>query len=313
LSIDKQLGANHQTRDGNAISTLTHQEQSARQGIRRVVGALRGVPAEDGAGVKLTRIIGSPQLEMWDPFLLLDRFESDDPEDYIAGFPAHPHRGFETVTYVLAGRLRHKDSTGREGVIEPGGVQWMTAGRGIVHSEMPEQVEGRLSGFQLWLNLPAAHKMSAPSYQEFDSEAIPLERRGEDVLIRVIAGQTSEGTRGPVEGVPTSPRYLDIELRPDSVFSEPVPAEHAAFAYVIEGGVEVFAESDINDRRIAAGTLALLGEGDRIQLSGSEPQNRLLLVSALRLEEPVARSGPFVMNTRDEIMQAYSEYQAGRF
>ncbi len=295
------------------MSTSAHQEFSAPQGVRRVVGALRGVPAEDGAGVKLTRIIGSPQLDMWDPFLLLDRFESDNPKDYIAGFPAHPHRGFETVTYLLAGRLRHKDSTGREGVIEPGGVQWMTAGRGIVHSEMPEQVEGRLSGFQLWLNLPATHKMTAPSYQEFDPDAIPLERRGEGVLIRVIAGQTSEGTRGPVEGVPTSPRYLDIELPPHGVFSEPVPADHAAFAYVIEGGVDVRAGRDVNDRRIAAGTLALLGGGDRIQLIGSEPRNRLLLVSALRLEEPVARSGPFVMNTRDEIMQAYSDYQAGRF
>ena len=295
------------------MNTATQKETSVRQGIRRVVGALRGVPAEDGAGVKLTRIIGSPELNMWDPFLLLDRFESDDPEDYIAGFPPHPHRGFETVTYLLAGRLRHKDSTGREGVIEPGGVQWMTAGRGIVHSEMPEQVEGRLAGFQLWLNLPAGHKMTAPRYQEFDAEAIPLERRGGGVSVRVIAGCTSEGTRGPVEGVPTSPRYLDIELRPDDVFSEPVPADHAAFAYVIEGGVEVIAGRDVNDRRISAGTLALLGEGDRIQLSGSEPRNRLLLVSALRLEEPVARSGPFVMNTRDEIIQAYSDYQAGRF
>ncbi len=295
------------------MNTATHQETSARQAIRRVVGALRGVPAEDGAGVKLTRIIGSAELNMWDPFLLLDRFESDNPDDYIAGFPAHPHRGFETVTYLLAGRLRHKDSTGREGVIEPGGVQWMTAGRGIVHSEMPEQVEGRLAGFQLWLNLPAKDKMTAPRYQEFGPAAIPIERRGGGILVRVIAGETSEGTRGPVEAVPTSPRYLDIELRPHDVFSEPVPAEHAAFAYVIEGGVDILAGRDVDDRRIPAGTLALLGEGDRIQLSGTEPRNRLLLVSALRLGEPVARSGPFVMNTRDEIMQAYSDYQTGKF
>lgn len=291
----------------------TEHATSRSQDIRRVVGAVRGVPAEDGAGVKLTRIIGSPQLDMWDPFLLLDRFESDNPKDYIAGFPAHPHRGFETVTYLLAGRLRHKDSSGREGVIEPGGVQWMTAGRGIVHSEMPEQVEGRLAGFQLWLNLPAKDKMTPPRYQEFGAKAIPLERRGESVSIRVIAGETSEGTRGPVEAVPTSPRYLDIELRSDGIFSEPVPANHAAFAYVIEGGVDVLAGRDVNDRRIAAGTLALLGDGDRIQLSGTEPRNRLLLVSALRLQEPVARSGPFVMNSREEIMQAYSDYQAGRF
>jgi redox-sensitive bicupin YhaK (pirin superfamily) len=295
------------------MNTEKYKEARDRLGIRRVVRALGGVPAMDGAGVKLTRIIGSPELDMWDPFLLLDRFESNNPDDYIAGFPSHPHRGFETVTYLLAGRLRHKDSTGREGVIEPGGVQWMTAGRGIVHSEMPQQVEGRLAGFQLWLNLPARDKMTAPRYQEFGADAIPLERRGDGVSIRVIAGETSQGTRGPVVGVPTSPRYLDIELRSDGVFSEPVPAEHSAFAYVIEGGVDVLAGRDVSDRRIPAGTLALLGEGERIQMSACEPRTRLLLVSALRLEEPVARAGPFVMNTRDEINQAYSDYQAGRF
>ncbi len=295
------------------MNATSHQQKSERRSIRRVVGTLRGVPAEDGAGVKLTRIIGSPELNMWDPFLLLDRFESDNPDDYIAGFPPHPHRGFETVTYLLAGRLRHKDSTGREGVIEPGGVQWMTAGRGIVHSEMPEQLEGRLSGFQLWLNLPARDKMTAPRYQEFDAAAIPQEQRGDGVRLRVIAGDTSEGTRGPVEGVPTSPRYFDIELRAGSVFSEPVPEDHAVIVYVIEGAVDVLAGRDVDDRRVDAGMLALLGEGDRIQLSGIEPRNRLLLVSARSLKEPVARSGPFVMNTRDEIMQAYGDYQAGKF
>ncbi len=295
------------------MNTRSQQQESARRNIRRVVGTLRGVPAEDGAGVKLTRIIGSPELNMWDPFLLLDRFESDNPDDYIAGFPPHPHRGFETVTYLLDGRLRHKDSTGREGVIEPGGVQWMTAGRGIVHSEMPEQVEGRLSGFQLWLNLPASDKMTAPRYQEFDAAAIPHEQRGDGVRVRVIAGDTSEGTRGPVEGVPTSARYLDIGLRAGSVFSEPVAEDHAAFIYVFEGAVDVLAGRDADDRRVDAGTLALLAEGDWIQLSGVEPRNRLLLVSARSLKEPVARSGPFVMNTREEIMQAYSDHQAGKF
>ncbi len=295
------------------MTTAAHQEDSAHQGIRRVVRTLRGVPAEDGAGVKLTRIIGSPELNMWDPFLLLDRFESDNPHDYIAGFPSHPHRGFETVTYLLAGRLRHKDSTGREGVIQPGGVQWMTAGRGIVHSEMPEQVEGRLAGFQLWLNLPSRDKMTAPRYQEFDAAAIPVEHQGEGVLIRVIAGETGKGTRGPVEGVPTSPRYLDIELRSGAVLAQPVAEDHAAFTYVIEGGVDVLAGRDEDDRRISAGMLALLSDGDRIQLSGVEPRNRLLLISARSLGEPVARSGPFVMNTRDEIMQAYSDFQSGRF
>ena len=295
------------------MNETTQKQASARQSIRRVAGTLRGVPAEDGAGVKLTRIIGSRQLEMWDPFLLLDRFESDNPNDYIAGFPSHPHRGFETVTYLLAGRLRHKDSTGREGVIEPGGVQWMTAGRGIVHSEMPEQVEGRLSGFQLWINLPARHKMTSPRYQEFDSDAIPSEQRSEGVSIRVIAGETSQGTRGPVRDVPTAPRYFDIALGVGGTFSETVPKDHGAFLYVIDGAVDVIAGRDADDRRISAGTLALLGEGDWIQLSGAELRNRCLLVSARRLEEPVARSGPFVMNSRDEIIQAYNDFQAGRF
>lgn len=280
---------------------------------RSVIRSLRGVPAEDGAGVKLTRIIGSSELGMWDPFLLLDRFESDNPEDYIAGFPPHPHRGFETVTYLLAGRLRHKDSTGREGVIGPGGIQWMTAGRGIVHSEMPEQVEGRLAGFQLWLNLPARDKMTSPRYQEFEAEAIPHEHRGEGVSIRVIAGETSGGTRGPVRDVPTSPRYLDIEMAPGRVFSEPVPEDHAAFIYVIEGGVNVPGDHDVDHRHITAGTLVLLGEGDHVRLSGARPRNRLLLVSARSLNEPVARAGPFVMNTREEVMQAYSDYTSGEF
>ena len=295
------------------MNATMQKQASARQSIRRATGTLRGVPAEDGAGVKLTRIIGSPQLEMWDPFLLLDRFESDNPDDYIAGFPPHPHRGFETVTYLLAGRLRHEDSTGREGVIEPGGVQWMTAGRGIVHSEMPEQVEGRLAGFQLWVNLPARDKMIAPRYQEFDADAIPLEQRSEGVSIRVIAGETGHGTRGPVTGVATAPRYLDIALGAGGTFSEPVPQDHGAFVYVIDGAVEVLAGRDADDRRITAGTLALLGEGNWIQLSGTELHNRCLLVSARRLAEPVARSGPFVMNKHDEILQAYSDYRAGKF
>ena len=299
--------------DSKNMSAASKQPVSGRHGSRQVVGTHRGVQAEDGAGVKLIRSIGSPKLDMWDPFLLLDRFESDNPDDYIAGFPPHPHRGFETVTYLLAGRLRHKDSTGREGVIEPGGVQWMTAGRGIVHSEMPEQANGRLAGFQLWLNLPARDKMTAPRYQEFDCAAIPVEKRRGGVTVRIIAGKTSEGNRGPVTEIPTSARYLDIELSPGGVFAEPMPKDHAAFAYVIEGSVDVLADRNQDDRSISAGTLALLGEGDRIQLSGSEPRNRLLLVSARKLNEPVARSGPFVMNSREEIMQAYRDFEAGRF
>jgi len=286
---------------------------TVRQDNRQVVNTLRGVAAEDGAGVKLTRIIGSPELDMWDPFLLLDRFESDNPDDYIAGFPPHPHRGFETVTYLLAGRMRHEDSTGRAGVIEPGGVQWMTAGRGIVHSEMPEQIEGRLAGFQLWVNLPASQKMTAPRYQEFPQETIPLEQRDAGVEIRIIAGTTSEGTRGPVENVSTEPCYFDVTLASGGALSEPVSRGHGAFLYVIDGAVEVLAGRSADDRIVSAGTLALLGDGERIQMTGREPRNRMLLVSANRLGEPVSRAGPFVMNSREEIIQAFADYKKGSF
>lgn len=279
---------------------------------RRIIRTHAGVAAEDGAGVKLTRIIGSPELDMWDPFLLLDRFESDNPNDYIAGFPPHPHRGFETVTYLLDGRLRHKDSTGREGVIEPGGVQWMTAARGIVHSEMPEQVEGRLAGFQLWVNLPASKKLSPPGYQEFSARDIPTIRREPGVEARIIAGTTSEGIAGPVAGVPTDPQYFDIGLASTAVFSEAVPRTHAAFIYVIEGTVSIIADSDSNDAIVSAGRLGLLGPGEHLQLRAEQSPCRLLLVSGKQLAEPVARSGPFVMNSREEIVQAYNDFQSGR-
>jgi redox-sensitive bicupin YhaK (pirin superfamily) len=295
------------------MDNATMHDDALRRDNRQVVDTLRGVAAEDGAGVKLTRIIGSPELDMWDPFLLLDRFESDNPEDYIAGFPPHPHRGFETVTYLLAGRMRHEDSTGRAGVIEPGGVQWMTAGRGIVHSEMPEQIEGRLAGFQLWVNLPASQKMTAPRYQEFPRETIPLEQRDAGVEIRVIAGTTSEGTRGPVEKVSTEPCYFDVALESGGALSEPVSRGHGAFLYVIDGAVEVLAGRNEDDRIVPAGILALLGDGERVQLTGREPRNRMLLVSANRLGEPVSRAGPFVMNTREEIIQAFEDYKKGRF
>jgi hypothetical protein len=295
------------------MSANEQEKAPARDDIRRVVKILQGVPAEDGAGVKLTRIIGTPELDMWDPFLLLDRFESDDPEDYIAGFPAHPHRGFETVTYLLAGRLRHKDSTGREGIIEPGGVQWMTAARGIVHSEMPEQVAGRLAGFQLWVNLPAEKKMSPPGYQEFSAEEIPLIRREPGVEIRVIAGTIAEGVSGPVKNVPVNPQYLDIGLKAGKIYCEPVTPDHAAFIYVIQGSVGVIADRGRDDITVASGRLALLGQGAQVQLCGETPDNRLLLISGMRLAEPVARSGPFVMNTRDEILQAFADYRSGRF
>ncbi len=281
---------------------------------RAVVQVLRGLPASDGAGVKLTRVIGQPKLPDLDPFLLLDEFGTDKAEDYIAGFPEHPHRGFETVTYMLDGRMRHKDNHGHEGVLEPGAVQWMTAGRGIVHSEMPEQTEGRMRGFQLWMNLPARDKMSPPNYQEFSGEKLPVvERAGMNV--KVIAGRLGE-VAGPVRQEATDPIYLDIRLDAGVDFAVPVPEGHSAFVYVYEGSVSVGVSREA--ATIEARELAVLGAGSEVRLQGrapvgGEPTNRAILVAGRPLREPVARYGPFVMNTREELNQAFADYQAGKF
>ena len=276
---------------------------------RAVVQTLRGQPASDGAGVKLTRVIGQPRLPDLDPFLLLDEFGTDKAEDYIAGFPDHPHRGFETVTYMLDGRMRHKDNHGHEGVLEPGAVQWMTAGRGIVHSEMPEQREGRMRGFQLWMNLPARDKMTAPNYQEFGGDKLPVvERTG--VNVKIIAGQL-DGAVGPVKQPATDPIYMDIRLDAGVDFALPVPAGHSAFVYVYEGSLTVGAAREA--ATISAQELAVLGDGIEVQLSGRAPRSRAILVAGRPLREPVARYGPFVMNTREEIMQAFTDFQSGRF
>jgi redox-sensitive bicupin YhaK (pirin superfamily) len=284
-----------------------------QEGFRRVVRTLEGVRTSDGAGVALKRIIGSPGLEMLDPFLLLDEFRSDQPGDYIAGFPDHPHRGFETVTYLLAGRMRHQDNQGHAGVIEAGGIQWMTAGRGIVHSEMPEQEDGLLWGFQLWVNLPAEEKWVAPAYQEFPAAAIPTENRDGGAVVRVIAGETAEGTAGPVTGVSTHPLYLDVTLAAGGVLVEPLALSHNAFLYVFEGAVNVATGKSRSDAKIEAGNLAVLGAGERVHIVGDEARNRLLLVAGKQLNEPVARAGPFVMNTRQEVMDAFQDYREGRF
>jgi len=284
-------------------------EATARlRGVRRTV---TGMPASDGAGVRLSRIIGQPGLDMVDPFLLLDEFKSDRPEDYIAGFPEHPHRGFETVTYMIAGRVRHADNKGHAGVIEAGGVQWMTAGRGIVHSEMPEQEDGLLWGFQLWVNLPAADKMKPPAYQEFPAERIPAESRDGGVVVRVIAGTTAPGTTGPVAGIPTAPAYLDVALAAGSRFEEPLPAASSAFVYPFQGKVRVAGNGAATE--LAAGTLGLLGPGDVVRIEAGDDDARLLLVAGRPLGEPVARYGPFVMSTKAELTRAYQDFQAGRF
>jgi redox-sensitive bicupin YhaK (pirin superfamily) len=267
-----------------------------------------GVAATDGDGVKMTRIIGSHELNTLDPFLLLDAFESDHPDDYIGGFPSHPHRGFETVTYLLAGRMRHKDSAGNEGVIEPGGVQWMTAGKGIVHSEMPEQDNGLLMGFQLWVNLPASAKMTEPAYQEFPPASVPLEQRDNGTLVRVISGTTSEGTRGPIENHYVHPTYMDVTLPEGHSFEQSVGVTDNAFIFVIEGELVVGnAQEPLGHR-----DLGILGDGDRINVTASSSA-RFLLVAGQPLNEPIARGGPFVMNTKTELMQAFQDFQNGQF
>jgi redox-sensitive bicupin YhaK (pirin superfamily) len=276
----------------------------------RVARKLRGMPASDGAGVKLTRVIGTPQLDMLDPFLMLDEFGTDQPEDYLAGFPEHPHRGFETVTYMLDGRMRHKDNHGNEGLLVPGSVQWMTAGRGLVHSEMPEQQAGRMRGFQLWVNLPARDKMVDPRYQEFAPDRIPVAKPGDGVRIKVIAGEV-DGVRGPIEQPATDPLYLDISLQAGATWHYTLPEGHNAFAYVFEGSASVGAGEDA--RVLETHELAVLGGGDRFEVRADGDDARLLLVAGRPLREPVARHGPFVMNTREQVMQAFVDFQEGRF
>jgi len=278
---------------------------------RKVQQVITGQATTDGAGVDLVRVIGQPALMDLDPFLLLDAFRSDDPNDYIAGFPPHPHRGFETVTYLLNGRMRHQDNTGNEGVIEPGGIQWMTAGSGIVHSEMPEQQDGLLEGFQLWINLPGANKMDRPAYQEHDATNIPTETR-EGATLKVISGVTSQGTTGPVSQPLTDPVYLDVTLQPDTGFNENLAADHNAFVYVINGQL-VLEHTDGDQIDLDRDQLAVLSKGDTVALRSGDQGGRFLLVAGKPLNEPVARGGPFVMNTAAEVRQAFSDYQRGNF
>jgi redox-sensitive bicupin YhaK (pirin superfamily) len=284
----------------------------AARAVRRVV---KGMPTSDGAGVKLRRVIGQPQLPDLDPFLMLDEFGTDKAEDYIAGFPDHPHRGFETVTYMLDGRMRHRDNHGNEGVLVPGSVQWMTAGRGLVHSEMPEQQEGRMRGFQLWLNLPAREKMTAPKYQEFGPERIPTAAPAPGVTAKVIAGNVA-GVVGPIAQPATDPTYLDLAIEPGATFREPLAAEYAAFLYVYEGTISVGGGPD--PITVRTHELAVLDEGAEVRLTGvtagaDGKSARAILVAGRPLREPVAKYGPFVMNTRDELQQAFIDFQSGKF
>jgi hypothetical protein len=273
--------------------------------FRTVTRTLLSQLTSDGAGVVLRRSIGTVELSELDPFLMLDAFGTENPEDYIAGFPDHPHRGFETVTYMINGLMRHKDNTGAEGLLGAGGVQWMTAGRGIVHSEMPEQEEGEMNGFQLWVNLPAADKMCPPRYQNIEPDEIPQVSTEDGATLCIIAGAV-DGVEGPINGISVDPLYLDITLRPGGSHRQPVTPGHAAFAYVFEGA------ASIGGTEVAVDTLAVLSDGDGIKVSSVEG-GRLILVAGRPIGEPIARHGPFVMNTQDEIRQAVEDYRRGRF
>jgi redox-sensitive bicupin YhaK (pirin superfamily) len=275
---------------------------------RDVVRVVTAQEAMEGAGVRIRRSLGTPALDYHDPFLLLDEFKSDEAADYLAGFPDHPHRGFETVTYMLAGRMRHEDHKGNRGDLGPGSVQWMTAGRGIIHSEMPLQENGLMWGFQLWVNLPAERKMSDPRYQDIPGDRIPEVETESGARLRIVAGEAA-GARGPVEGVATSPLYLDASLPGNGKLELPIPVEHNALAYVFEG------EASVGGTALASGQLGVLsrGEGEGVQVVTGDAPARMLLLAAKPIDEPMARYGPFVMTTRAELQQAFDDYRQGTF
>lgn len=287
------------------MSTVATPQLTQPREVERLVA---GQPTRDGAGVKLNRVLTQNLQRRLDPFLMLDAFGTDNPDDYIAGFPDHPHRGFETITYMLAGRMRHRDSAGHEGLISDGGVQWMTAGRGVIHSETPEQSAGRMAGFQLWLNLPARDKMREPWYRDIGSAEVPeFERDG--VKARVIAG-TSHGVSGAVQRDATEPLYLDLHLAPDARFEQVLPPEFNAFVYVYEGGLRFDTGC-----QVLAGRMAILANtpgSDGVRLQAGDAPTRALLIAGKPLREPIAQHGPFVMNTEAELVQAVRDFQAGR-
>ena len=274
---------------------------------RRIERQVAGKPTSDGAGVKLTRVLTQPLQRRLDPFLMLDAFGSDNPDDYIAGFPDHPHRGFETVTYMIAGRMRHRDSAGHEGLLENGGVQWMTAGRGVIHSEIPQQEAGVMEGFQLWLNLPASEKMSAPWYRDFAAAELPRFVTDAGVDVTVIAG-ASHGVTGAVTREATAPLYLDLHLPAGARFEQPLPAGHNAFVYAYRGEVRIGAET-LPAQRMAI--LANDAEADGVVIEATG-EAKVLLIAGRPLNEPIAQYGPFVMNTDQEIYQALNDFRDGR-
>jgi redox-sensitive bicupin YhaK (pirin superfamily) len=273
---------------------------------RELAKVVPSIPASDGAGVKLRRSLGSSQALRHDPFLMLDEFFSDDPKDYLAGFPSHPHRGFETVTYMLDGRMQHKDNHGNTGDLGPGDVQWMSAASGIVHSEMPQQAAGRMRGFQLWLNLPAREKMKPAAYRDINAKEIPSLSEG-GVSVKIIAGKLKD-TTAPIHGGSTDPYYFDVHLEPGAVFEAALPDGHNAFVYVYEGEA-LIGEQKAELPNRAAG---LLADGSQVKIAAKGGGARVLVLAGKPLREPIVQYGPFVMNTREEIEQAIADYQAGR-
>lgn len=279
---------------------------SGAGGAREVLRVFDAQPTRDGAGVRLSRALGGQALAMLDPFLLLDEFRSDNPNDYAAGFPSHPHRGFETVTYMLDGAMEHKDSVGNAGRLRAGSAQWMTAGHGIVHSEMPKQERGLMWGYQLWVNLPRARKMIKPRYQDIAPERIP-ELDHEGAKLRVVAG-SAFGTTGPITGIDVDPLFLDIAVTKGVRFDAALPVDHNAFAFVVDGAVRL----GPSRKEVRAGQLAVLARGERVLATCDAQGGRMLLLAGRPIGEPVARGGPFVMNTQEEIRQAWDDYRAGK-
>ena len=287
-------------------STYIEKHIMNTQKSRHIEQLIEGVQTSDGAGVKLTRVLTGKLQRRLDPFLMLDAFGSDVPDDYIAGFPDHPHRGFETVTYMLSGRMRHHDSAGNEGLLENGGVQWMTAGRGVIHSEMPEQIEGEMEGFQLWVNLPGKHKMDKPWYRDYASSAIPEYITAGGVKVRVIAG-TSNGIEGVITRKNTAPVYLDVHLPESATFQTGLPVTHNAFIYVYRGEVTV------GGTKVATRRMGILSNDTDNVFVTATTDARLILISGHPLNEPIVQYGPFVMNTQEEIHQALDDYRSGHF
>ncbi len=286
----------------------------SRPNNRDVIETLSGRPASDGDGVKLTRVFGGAQAERFDPFLMLDEFGSDEAADYVGGFPSHPHRGFETVTYMLDGRMLHEDHLGNRGLLEPGGVQWMTAGRGIIHSEMPQQDSGRMRGFQLWLNLPADEKMQPAAYRDLQPSEVPFVKLASGGTIRAIAGDAvieGRSLSGAVTGKTTRPLYLDVLLKPGEQLDLPVGEELTVLLYCYEGTVQV--DGSTSQTRLQKAQLGRLGSGDAVHLAAGAEGAKLLLIAGKPLREPIVQYGPFVMNRREEIEQALSDFREGRF